>query len=92
MKSWKFYFAREQTNTLKKKSQVKLFWCVNKSWNKSQHVSQEGYESSSCSGGEEEFGLSLYMFDTERTPAEDENILKELEPTILYRVPLYNPL
>ena len=55
-------------------------------------MSQEGYESSSCSGGEEEFGLSLYMFDTERTPAEDENILKELEPTILYRVPLYNPL
>ena len=41
-------------------------------------MSQQRYESSSCSGGEEEFGLSLYMFDTERTPAEDENLLKEL--------------
>ena len=51
-------------------------------------MSQQRYESSSCSGGEEEFGLSLHMFDTERTPAEDENLLKELEPTILHRVPL----
>ena len=42
-------------------------------------MSQEGYESSSSSEGEEEFGLSPYMFVPERTPAEVENLLKELE-------------
>ena len=42
-------------------------------------MSQEGYESSSSSEGEEEFGLSPYMFVPERTPAEDDNLLKELE-------------
>ena len=42
-------------------------------------LSQEGYESSSSSEGEKEFGLSPYMFEPERTPAETENLLKELE-------------
>ena len=42
-------------------------------------MSQEGYESSSSSGAEEEFGLSPYMFVPERTPAEVDNLLKELE-------------
>ena len=42
-------------------------------------MSQEGYESSSSSEGEEEFGLSPYMFVPERTPSVVENLLKELE-------------
>ena len=42
-------------------------------------MSKEGYESSSSSEGEEEFGLSPYVFEPERTPAEVENLLKELE-------------
>ena len=42
-------------------------------------MSQEGYESSSSSEGEGEFGLSSYMFEPKRTPAEVENLLKELE-------------
>ena len=42
-------------------------------------MSQEGHESSSSSKGKEEFGVSPYMFEPERTPAEVQNLLKELE-------------
>ena len=42
-------------------------------------MSQEGYESSSSSEDEGEFGLSSYMFEPKRNPAEVENLLKELE-------------
>ena len=42
-------------------------------------MSQEGYESSGSSEGEEELGLSPYMSVPGRTPVEVENLLKELE-------------
>ena len=45
-----------------------------------------GYESSSSSGGKEEFSLSLYVFGPERTPGEVENLLKELENKIVLKM------
>ena len=42
-------------------------------------MSQEEHESSSYSEGKEEFGVSPYMFEPERIPAEVQNLLKELE-------------
>ena len=43
------------------------------------NTSQEGYKSSSYSEDKEEFGLSSYMFKSERTLAEVENLLKKLK-------------
>ena len=40
---------------------------------------QEGYNSSSSSEARKKFGLSPYMLETDRTPTEVENLLKELE-------------
>ena len=42
-------------------------------------MSQEGYKSSSSFEDKEEFGLSPYMFKSERTLAEVENLIKKLE-------------
>ena len=40
---------------------------------------QEGFDSSSSSEARKKFGLSPYMFETDRTLTEVENLLKELE-------------
>ena len=47
---------------------------------------QEGHNSSSSSEAGKKVGLSPYMFETDRTPTEVENLFKELENKIVLKM------